>query len=98
MNTSINNTQQLKSILTNDIQASLGIAHNASLYIQQKEALSVKGFAKIQTVIASISSAMRTLIILNDMSLGCEDNNYLKMSYCNIDNFFNSFFESKASS
>ena len=90
MNTSINNTQHLKDILTNDIQSSLGIAHNASLYIQQKETLSVKGFAKIQTVLASISSAMRTLIILNDISLKNEDNNYLKKSYCNIDNFFNS--------
>ena len=90
MNTSINNIQQMKNILTNDIQSSLGIAHNASLYIQQNEALSVKGFAKIQTVIASISGAMRTLIILNDIVSENEDNDYLKTSYCNIDNFFNS--------
>ena len=90
MNTSINDTRQLKNIITNDIQSSLSIAHSASLYIQQNEALSVKGFAKIQTVISSISSAMRTLIILNDITLKNGDNNYLKMSYCNIDNFFSS--------
>jgi len=101
MNTASKQDTKIKDIVANDIVSSLGIAHNAALYIQQNEALTIKGFAKTQTVLSSISSAMRAMVVLRDMYTDDMDNNLLTMNYCNIESFFtkttdelNSFFAS----
>ena len=88
MNTSGKQDTKIKDILANDIVSSLGIAHNAALYIHQNEALTIKGFAKAQTVLSAISNAMRAVVILKDVYSSDIDNDLLNMNYCNIESFF----------
>ena len=92
MNQSSKYEPLIQSMIKNDIFSSLGIAHSAALYVQQNEPLSVRGFAKINTVVTSLSGIIRTMLILNDIieNENSEKPPVLRMDYCSIDSFFGS--------
>lgn len=74
--------------VTGDILKTISIAHSAALYLQKNEALSVRGFAKLQTIMTAISNNIRMMAILEDLILD-KTNTLPKKSYYNITEFFN---------
>lgn len=72
--------------VTGDILKTISIAHSAALYLQKNEALSVRGFAKLQTIMTAISNNIRMMAILEDLILD-KTNTLPKKATITLQNF-----------
>ena len=78
--------------ITENLLSSSGIAHSAASYIMKNEALTVKGLAKIKTVTSTLSSMIRSIMLINDFIENDKINEPSEKNfYCNIDKFFDAF-------
>lgn len=90
MNNNTNLSPEIISTFISDSLSGLEIIRKAALYVQENELLTVRGFAKMHTLITSANRTMRTIILFNDLIANGDANNDLKTSYCNINKFFTS--------